>query len=124
MKDENTMTRYKRDPNNPHKPDWSRLDAMTAEEKHAAALADPDAQPATEEQLGRGKRTYIKHLRRRLGLTQEEFAARFHLPYTTVRDWEQGVREPDTAARNLLQVIEHNPEVVMQALEAQDESER
>src|SRR4051794_40277342 len=106
MKDETTLTRYSPDPKNPYKPDWSRLDAMTDEEKHAAALSDPDAQPLTEEQLARGKRTYVKHLRRRLGLTQEEFATRFHLPYATVRDWEQGVREPDAAARNLLQVIE------------------
>ncbi len=97
---------------------------MTVEEKHAAALADPDAQPATEEQLARGKRTYVKHLRRRLGLTQEEFAARFHLPHNTVRDWEQGVREPDATARNLLQVIEHNPEAVVQALETLDISEQ
>jgi putative transcriptional regulator len=96
---------------------------MTDEEKHAAALSDPDAQPLTEAQLARGKRSYVKHLRRRLGLTQEEFAKRFHLPYNTVRDWEQGVREPNAAARNLLQVIEHNPDVVMQALEALDVSE-
>ncbi len=116
MNDENTTT-FRLDPNNPPTVDWSQLDALTDEEKHAAALIDADAQPATEEQLARGKRTYIKHLRRRLGLTQEEFAARFHLPYTTVRDWEQGVREPDTAARNFLRVIAHDPEAVMEALE-------
>ena len=116
MKDVN-ITTFRLDPHNPPNADWSRLDAMTEEEKHAAALADPDGPPATEEQLARGKRTYVKHLRRRLGLTQEEFAARFHLPYNTVRDWEQGVREPDTAARNLLRVIEHNPQAVVQALE-------
>ena len=116
MKDENTTT-FRLDPNNPPAADWSDLDALTDEEKHAAACADADAQPATEEQLARGKRTYIKHLRRRLGLTQEEFAARFHLPYSTVRDWEQGVREPDTAARNFLRVIAYDPEAVMQALE-------
>ena len=97
--------------------DWSKLDTLTEEEKHAAAHADADAQPATEEQLARGKRTYIKHLRGRLGLTQEEFAARFHLPYATVRDWEQGIREPDAAARNFLRVIAHDPDAVVQALD-------
>ena len=35
---------------------WSRFDALTDEEAHAAALADPDAQPLTEERLARMKR--------------------------------------------------------------------
>ena len=30
------------------KNDWSRLDAMTGEQRHAAALADPDARPLTD----------------------------------------------------------------------------
>jgi putative transcriptional regulator len=116
MNDEN-ITTFRLDPNNPPDVNWSKLDAMTDEEKHAAAEADADAQPANEEQLARGKRTFVRHLRRRLGLTQEEFAARFQLPYATVRDWEQGVREPDAAARNFLRVIAHDPDAVMQALE-------
>ena len=99
-------------------PDWSRLDAMTDEEKHAAALSDPDASPLTEEQLARARRIpAIKALRFRLGLTQEEFATRFQIPLGTIRDWERGAREPDSAAIVLLRVIAHNPQVVMQALE-------
>jgi putative transcriptional regulator len=31
------------------KHDWGRLDAMTEVQRHAAALADPDAQPLTDE---------------------------------------------------------------------------
>jgi putative transcriptional regulator len=31
--------------------DWSRADAMTDEQVHAAALSDPDAQPLTEKQV-------------------------------------------------------------------------
>ena len=34
------------------KTDWSALDAMTEEERHAAAMADPDARPMTEEDMG------------------------------------------------------------------------
>jgi putative transcriptional regulator len=116
MKDEN-ITTFRLDPSNPPVADWSKLEELTDKEKHAAARNDADAHPATEEQLARGKRTYIKHLRRRLGLTQEEFAARFQLPYNTVRDWEQGVREPDAAARNFLRLIAHNSEAVIEALE-------
>jgi hypothetical protein len=34
----------------PTKFDWSRADAMSDEDIHAAALSDPDAQPYTEKQ--------------------------------------------------------------------------
>ena len=33
------------------KHDWSRLDAMTAAEKHAAAVSDPDNRPLTAEDM-------------------------------------------------------------------------
>jgi hypothetical protein len=35
------------------KHDWNHIDAMTAAERHAAALADPDAQPLTAEDFAR-----------------------------------------------------------------------
>jgi putative transcriptional regulator len=62
------------------KHDWSRLDAMTAAEKHAAALSDPDNRPLSEEGMRRMKRTpRAKLIRRALGLSQEDFAARYHI---------------------------------------------
>ena len=59
-----------------------------------------------------------KLIRRALRLTQEEFAARFHIPLGTLRDWEQGASEPDQAARAYLTVIAREPEVVASALNA------
>ncbi len=54
--------------------DWSRADAMTEEQRHAAALADPDAQPLTEAEAQEMKPIpAVKRLRIRLRLTQEEF---------------------------------------------------
>jgi putative transcriptional regulator len=98
--------------------DWSRFDAMTAEEIHAAALSDPDAQPLTEERLAKLKRTpRVKIIRRALQLSQEDFAARFQIPIGTLRDWEQGRKDPDAAARAYLKVIGRNPEAVRAALE-------
>jgi hypothetical protein len=42
------MTRVELDPSNPPPPsDWTEADRLTEEEIHAAALSDPDAQPAT-----------------------------------------------------------------------------
>jgi putative transcriptional regulator len=57
-----------------------------------------------------------KTLRRALGLTQEEFAARYRIPIGTLRDWDQGRTEPDATSRAYLHVIAKNPEMVMQAL--------
>jgi putative transcriptional regulator len=57
----------------------------------AAVLRDPDAQPLTDATLARMQRVpRIKTLRRALGLTQEEFAARYHIPLGTLQAWEQG----------------------------------
>jgi len=98
--------------------DFSRADAMTEEERHAAALADPDAQPWTEEDLRRVKPLpRVFSLRRAMRLTQEEFAAKFRIPLGTLRDWEQGRKEPDAAARAYLKVIARNPKAVAEALE-------
>jgi putative transcriptional regulator len=55
-------------------------------------------------------------IRREQGLTQEEFAARFGLPVATIRDWEQNRRQPDDAARVLLQIIKREPKAAARAL--------
>jgi putative transcriptional regulator len=108
----------KLDPKKPPKTDWHSFDAMSEEERHRAALSDPDAAPATEAQLQRARRApSVRALRKKLNLTQEEFAVRFHLPLGTVRDWEQGAHRPDQAARVLLTVIEKDPDGVARALE-------
>lgn len=85
----------------------------------AAALADPDAQPLTDEQLSRMRRvSFAKHVRWKLGLSQEQFAERFGIPIGTLRDWEQHRTEPDTAAMSYLKVIKANPKAVTKALDA------
>ena len=99
------------------KHDWSAADAMTDEEIRAAALSDPDAQPLTEEQLRHFKpQPRVKVLRRVLGLSQGEFSEQFRIPIGTLRDWEQGRKEPDAAARAYLVVIARNPDAVRKAL--------
>jgi putative transcriptional regulator len=91
---------------------------MTEEEVMAAALSDPDAQPMTPEDFKRMKRTpRAKIIRRAFGLTQEEFAGQFQIPLGTLRDWEQGVAEPDQAARAYLRVIASDPDAVRRALQ-------
>jgi DNA-binding transcriptional regulator YiaG len=68
-------------------------------QRHSAATRDPDAVPLTPADSKRMKRTpQVKLIRRALGLTQEEFDGRFHIPLGTLRDWEQGAAVPDPSA--------------------------
>jgi len=91
---------------------------MTQTAIERAALADPDAQPLTAADLKRMRRTpQIKVIRRALGLTQGEFAARYHIPLGTLRDWEQGRATPDQPTQAYITVIARSPEGVQQALE-------
>jgi putative transcriptional regulator len=91
---------------------------MTPKEVEEAAHADPDARPMTSEEIAKARRVpRIKTLRRALGLTQEEFAARYRIPLGTLRDWEQGRSQPDQPARAYLTVIAHDPDGVRRALE-------
>ena len=82
-----------------------------------AARADRDAQPLTEADLKRMNRTpQAKIIRRALALTQEEFAARYHIPLGTLRDWEQGRADPDQPTRAYLTLIARDPDRVNRML--------
>lgn len=97
--------------------DWAAFDAMTDEERHQAALLDPDARPMTDAEWARMKRTpQAKIIRRALSLTQEEFSTRYMIPLPTLRDWEQGISQPDDPARAYLRVIARDPEGVWRLL--------
>ncbi|MCO5162791.1 MAG: helix-turn-helix domain-containing protein [Mesorhizobium sp.] len=60
----------------------------------------------------------VKKIRRKLGLTQQAFAARYGFTVGRVRDWEQGRSPVDTSSRILLLVIENEPEAIERALAA------
>lgn len=60
----------------------------------------------------------VRAIRRRLGLSQEAFAARYGLSVARVRDWEQGRSNMDTPSRILLTVIDKEPEAIERALSA------
>jgi putative transcriptional regulator len=102
--------------------DWDLVNSLTEEQIHAAALSDPDAQPiprGTDEELaklGLTRVVNVKKLRTRLGLTQEEFAAKYRIPIGTLRDWEQGRKFPDAPARAYLTIIARDPNAVASLL--------
>ena len=78
---------------------------------------DPDAQPLTPADLRGMKRVpQVKVIRRALEVTQEGFAARYHVPIGTLRDWEQGRAEPDQPTRAYLTLIARDPDHVNRTL--------
>ena len=58
----------------------------------------------------------VAAIRKRLGLSQGDFAARFGFKLDAVQNWEQGRRRPEGAARAFLRVIEREPDAVQRAL--------
>ncbi|MDE2342895.1 MAG: helix-turn-helix domain-containing protein [Betaproteobacteria bacterium] len=74
---------------------------------------DPEDFDVTFEGLERGQRArLVRTTRTRLGLSQLEFAKRFHVPVGTLRDWEQArVTVPDFAIA-YIRVIAAHPDMV------------
>ena len=66
--------------------------------------------------LHRPREVDVKAVRAKTGMTQEQFAARFGFSTATLRHWERGDRSPRGPALVLLNVIEHNPQAVIDAL--------
>jgi len=58
----------------------------------------------------------VKAIRKQLRLTQEGFANEYGFTLSAVKDWEQGRRTPERAARILLKIIESDPSAVDRAL--------
>jgi putative transcriptional regulator len=58
----------------------------------------------------------IKAIRRRLHVSQSEFAFMIGVSKSTLQNWEQGRRQPDGPAQALLRVAEKNPAAVLEAL--------
>ena len=75
-------------------------------------LADAKVKGSEVKPLQAGDVTAV---RKRLGLTQEQFAERFALDVATVRNWEQGRSAVDGAAAVLLKAIARAPEVIQAA---------
>ena len=58
----------------------------------------------------------VAAIRKNLGMTQMEFAAKFSISVSTLRHWEHGDRSPHGPALALLHVISKEPQAVLRAL--------
>jgi len=88
--------------------------------EHIALPADPsDAEDfdVTAEAMDRGQRArLIRKTRTGLGLSQAEFAVRFHVPVGTLRDWEQARATAPDFAVAYVRVIGAHPDMVARAV--------
>jgi putative transcriptional regulator len=99
---------------------WDLVNSLTEDQIKTSALNDKDNPLLTKQELENLQRIPdLKNIRNKLNMTQEQFAKSFSLPLGTIRDWEQGAKYPDTAARILLRVIARNPQAVLHALKTQ-----
>lgn len=103
--------------------DLQRIRKTTDAEIDRMIAADPDTAPDMSKdrdwrRVLRPQVPDVKAIRRRLGLSQAQFAARFGFSTRTVQEWEQGRAIPDRPARILLRVIEQSPKVVERAAAA------
>ena len=79
----------------------------TTEEEIARHIKEDKAE--TIKQMAR----YTRQLRRRINLSQKEFAHCINVSIETIRNWEQGKRYPSGSARVLLWMLDKDPETVL-----------
>jgi putative transcriptional regulator len=58
----------------------------------------------------------VKAIRKHVGMSQAEFSRAYCISKRALQEWEQGGRQPDSAARAYLTVIAKKPDVVRRAL--------
>lgn len=58
----------------------------------------------------------VKAIRRLVKMSQSEFARAYDISKRTLQEWEQGGRQPDSAARAYLSVIAKQPDMVRKTL--------
>jgi putative transcriptional regulator len=87
-----------------------RLKKVSAAEIEARAASDPDNPPLTGQQLNRMVLAReVRLVRQKTGLSQSQFATRFHIGLARLRDFEQGRSEPDFVVRVYLRMIREDP---------------
>jgi putative transcriptional regulator len=103
--------------------DWARVKSAT--DQDIGKMIASDAETAPDLARGRDWRRVltprvpdVQAIRRKLGMSQSEFATRFGFSVRTIQEWEQGRALPDRPARILLRVIEKSPTTVARAVAA------
>lgn len=89
--------------------DKGLFDDLVASLKEAGAIHRGEIEPA---RVFVYQKQDIKAIREKTGLSQDEFAKKLCISPSTLRKWEQGVRNPTGPARALLNILDKKPELV------------
>jgi putative transcriptional regulator len=98
---------------NPSKLDHAKIDATTEEDIRRHMIEDgedPDEEVVYEEVI------LPSAVRKRLGMTQEQFARILRVPVGTLRNWEQNRVALDPSTRALFKILTKEPEAALRAL--------
>ncbi len=101
--------------------DWERVDRTTDEDIDRMIAEDPDTALDVTTMPGPFRLVDptapdVRAIRRKLRLSQAQFAKRFGFSVRTIQEWEQGRALPDRPARILLRVIAKSPKTVARAV--------
>ncbi len=96
--------------------DWAAQDALTDADIARQVAANPDAAAILND--AETAASIVRTVRKQLGISQAVFAARYHIPIGTLRDWEQARKRPDAPALAYLRVIASEPDMTARALAA------
>jgi len=89
------------------------FEELLASMKQAGDIARGSRAPSRVFKVDAGS---IRELRGLTNLSQPDFAALLGVEVSTLRNWEQGRREPTGPAKALLRAIRNDPEHVIKAL--------
>jgi putative transcriptional regulator len=109
-----STTRVRIDPDDPTTFPEGKIDAAKVDGTTEAEIGLQEREDDAEAMQDVAR--YARRVRRRLGLSQTEFARRIDVPHETIRNWEQGKRCPTGAARALLRVLDKAPETALRVL--------
>jgi len=84
-----------------------------ADELQQAPKIDPHS---GRDGASRRKPIDVKAIRKRVKMSQAEFSRAYGISKRALQEWEQGGRQPDSAARAYLTVISKEPAVVRRVL--------
>lgn len=89
------------------------FDKIAAGLSEALEIARGNAKPA---KLYVPPEISVREIRKKLNLSQDDFAAEFGFTINQIRDWEQGRTRPLGGLRAYLMLIKNDPQVVSQLL--------
>lgn len=82
----------------------------------AEALAHAEGKSAPGMRVHVPQQVNVAAIRKKTGLSQDIFSARIGVSAATLRNWEQGRRQPEGPARVLLALVAKRPEIVQEML--------